>query len=952
MKEDIIAIRGAKVNNLKNIDVDILRNKLVVITGLSGSGKSSLAFDTLYAEGQRRYVESLNSYARQFLGKMHKPEVKSIEGISPAISIQQRTISSNPRSTVGTITEIYEYLKLLFARIGRTYSPVSGKEVKRNDTADVLNYVQKIPAGKKVYVLAPVIIPEGRTLQEQLAILKQQGFTRLVYNRQLNEIDLFLNGKKATNLSDMFVLIDRFKSDKIEDNLVRLSDSIEVAFSEGKGVCVIHSEDMDEPEEGKKKLVSQKTFSNLFEMDGIAFEEPSVNLFSFNNPYGACKTCLGTGMIEGVDPDLVIPDKSLSVADGAVVCWHGEVLSEWQRYFMKNSLKLNFPVHRAIEDLTEKEFNLLWFGDKKHNVEGITQFFEFVASNTYKVQYRVLQARYRGRELCHDCHGTRLRKDAGYVKVNGKSITELLTMPASEVKPFFDNFKFSRPGDQAIAQNIVTELKNRINLLCDVGLGYLSLDRNSSTLSGGESQRIHLATSLGSSLVGSLYILDEPSIGLHPRDTQNLIGVLKRLRDIGNTVVVVEHDESIIKAADHIIDIGPRAGQFGGEVVFSGNFQQLIETKDNLTADYLRGMVSTPPSSDELATRTIPVPTRRRHWRNYIEVIDAKEHNLKNISVKIPLECLTVITGVSGSGKSSLITGILYPGLLRMLDKSGSKPGQHSRIEADLTKISDVVLMDQKAIGRSSRSNPISYIKAYDYIRELFASQPLSKQRNYKPSFFSFNVAGGRCEECEGEGVIHVNMQFMADVELVCPACGGNRFREETLDVKVKDKTISDILKMTVDQAIEFFRSLPVTETTRNIIKRLTPLQDVGLGYLVLGQSSATLSGGEAQRVKLAYFLSLEDDDQNKLFIFDEPTTGLHFHDINKLYTALNRLIDRNNSVIVIEHNTEIIKCADWLIDMGPEGGEQGGKIVFEGTPEKLIERKKSYTAQALQNKL
>jgi len=940
MKDDFIRIKGAKVNNLKNIDVDIPRNKLVVITGLSGSGKSSLAFDTLYAEGQRRYVESLSSYARQFLGKMHKPEVDAIVGIPPAIAIEQRIMSHNPRSTVGTVTEIYDYLKLLFARIGRTFSPVSGREVRRERIADVLSYLSALPEGKKVYILSPVIIPEGRSLLDQLNILKQQGFSRVVYSRQLCDIDQFLNGKKATRASEMLLLIDRFKSENIAANLPRVTDSVNVAFSESKGTCVVQTED---------ESVSQKTFCNRFEMDGISFEEPSVNLFSFNNPYGACKCCSGTGLIEGVDPDLVIPNKSLSVAEDAVACWHGDVLSEWKRQFMKQAIKLNFPVHRAIEDLSQEEYNLLWYGDNKHKVEGITQFFQFVASNTFKIQFRVLQARYRGRETCHECHGTRLRQDAHYVKVNGKSIVELQAMPLAELNHFFRHFKFGSTTEKEIASRLVNEISRRTELLNEVGLGYLTLNRMSSTLSGGEAQRINLATSIGSSLVGSLYILDEPSIGLHPRDTDNLIKVLKHLRDIGNTVVVVEHDEAIIKAADYIIDIGPRAGQFGGEVVFSGTYSQLLKSKDNLTASYLKGFSKEFPDDE---CRHIPLPTKRRKWRNYVEIKGAKENNLKNIDVKIPLECFTAITGVSGSGKSSLIAKILYPGIQRLLDKGNTKPGRYNKIEADLSKISDVVMVDQDPVGRSSRSNPVTYVKAYDYIRELFANQPLAKQRNYRPSFFSFNVPGGRCEECEGDGRILINMQFMADVEMVCPSCNGSRFREETLDVKIKDKTISDILSMTVNEAIEYFKQLPATDTTNNILRRLQPLLDVGLGYLVLGQPSSTLSGGEAQRVKLAFYLSLSDDDQNKLFIFDEPTTGLHFHDINKLYTAFNRLIERNNTIIVIEHNTELIKCADWIIDMGPEGGEEGGRIVFEGTPEKLIERKRSYTAQALQNKI
>lgn len=939
MKEDVISIKGAKVNNLKNIDVDIPRNKLVVITGLSGSGKSSLAFDTLYAEGQRRYVESLSSYARQFMGKMSKPDVKSITGIPPAIAIEQRVMSHNPRSTVGTVTEIYEYLKLLYARIGRTYSPISGKEVKRDHISDVLQYIDAIPAGQKIYVLAPVVIATDRTLMEQLSILKQQGFSRLVYNRKISEIDDFLNGKKATHVEDMFTLIDRFKSENVPANLPRLTDSLQTAFSEGKGVCTIQIEG---------DTISQKTFSNLFEADGIAFETPSVNLFSFNNPYGACRTCSGTGMIEGVDPDLVFPDRSLSVVDDAVACWHGDVLNEWKRNFIKNAIKVNFPVHRAIEDLSSEEYDLLWYGDEKHHIDGVVQFFQFVAANTYKIQYRVLQARYRGREICPACHGTRLRPDAQYVKVNGKSITELLSMPVSELKNFFDHFKFVSDSDRKIAQTLVKELTNRVGLLVDVGLGYLTLDRNSGTLSGGESQRINLATSLGSSLVGSLYILDEPSIGLHSRDTQNLIRVLKRLRDIGNTVVVVEHDEDIIRAADYIIDIGPRAGQLGGEVTFAGTFPQLLNIQDNLTAAYLRGMEGTYPPEQCMS---IPLPAHRRKWRNYVEIFGAKEHNLKNIDVKIPLECLTVVTGVSGSGKSSLIADILYPGLLKLLDRNGIKPGRYSKIEADMSKITDVIMVDQDPIGRSSRSNPVTYVKAYDLIRELYASQPLAKQRNYKAGYFSFNVPGGRCEECEGEGVIHINMQFMADIVLPCPSCGGTRFTQEALDVKIQGQNINDVLNMTVQQAIEFFRSLPQDNLINAILQKIIPLNDVGLGYLMMGQSSSTLSGGEAQRVKLAYYLSLGDEAQKALFIFDEPTTGLHFHDIHNLYHSFNQLIEKDNTIVVIEHNPEIIKCADWIIDMGPEGGDGGGKIVFEGIPEKIVERKKSYTGQMLARK-
>ena len=934
-----IIIKGARVNNLKNIDVEIPRNQLVVITGLSGSGKSSLAFDTLYAEGQRRYVESLSSYARQFMGKISKPDVDSIIGIPPAIAIEQRVISRNPRSTVGTTTEIYEYLKLLFARIGHTYSPISGKEVKRETVGDVIQFIQELPNDSVFYVMAPLQIFSGRTNAEQLEILKQQGFSRIIYNKELQEIDEVLAGKVSKN-AEIFILIGRFKAAKIADNMARLSDSIETAFYEGKGNCVIQYES-----QGK---IKRSKFSNQFEADGIVFEEPSVNLFSFNNPYGCCKTCGGTGMVEGIDPDLVIPDRTLSVYDGAIVCWRGQVMAEWKDYFVRQAGKAGFPIHRAINDLSEEEFDILWNGRPGQNIEGVKQFFEYVEKNIYKIQYRVMQARYRGRTLCPDCKGTRLRKDANYVKVNGKTITELMMMPVEQLYQFFVEFKFKNENEEQIAHQLVTELVNRIGFLVDVGLGYLTLNRNSRTLSGGESQRINLATSLGSSLVGSLYILDEPSIGLHVRDTQRLISVLQRLRDIGNTVVIVEHDEEIIRAADYIIDIGPKAGRLGGNVDFAGDIKQLLKQKDNLTAAYLRGMKE-PGKEGNLQ---IEIPAKRRKWRNYIEIIGAAENNLKNVDVKIPLEIFTVVTGVSGSGKSTLIKNILYPALKRMLNETAEKPGRHRSINADLSRLNDVVMVDQNPIGRSTRSNPVTYIKAYDLIRDLFADQPLAKQRNYKSGFFSFNSPGGRCEECEGEGVVHIEMQFMADVDLVCTECGGSRFKEEVLDIKVGGNTISDILNMTINQAVEFFQSLPKQKIIDNIIARLTPLQDVGLGYLKMGQSSSTLSGGEAQRVKLAYYLSLGSNQQNTLFIFDEPTTGLHFHDIHKLYEAFNRLIEKGNSILVIEHNLELIKCADWVIDLGPEGGDQGGKIIFEGKPEDLVKSKKSHTGQALQGKV
>ncbi len=940
MAEDKIIIKGARVNNLKNIDVEIPRNQLVVITGLSGSGKSSLAFDTLYAEGQRRYVESISAYARQFMGKITKPDVDAIIGIPPAIAIEQRVISRNPRSTVGTTTEIYEYLKLLYARIGHTFSPVSGKEVKRERVEDVMDFLRTLPDDSRILIAAPLSVFVGRTPSEQLEIIKQQGFSRIIFNKEIQDIDDVLKGKVGKN-ADICILIDRFKRERFDENEARIADSIETAFYEGKGCCVIQYEN-----EGK---IKRQKFSNNFEADGIAFEEPSVNLFSFNNPYGCCKNCGGTGMVEGIDPELVIPDSSMSVYEGAVACWRGQVLNEWKDYFVRQAGKAGFPVHRAIDDLSAEEYDMLMNGCPEKNVEGVKQFFEFVEKNIYKIQYRVLQSRYRGRTLCPDCRGLRLRKDANYVKINNKSISDLCRMPIEQLYLFFQNFKYKNEHEEQIASQLVLELQNRLGFLVDVGLGYLTLNRGSRTLSGGESQRINLATSLGSSLVGSLYILDEPSIGLHVRDTQQLIKVLQRLRDIGNTVVVVEHDEEIIRAADYIIDIGPGAGRLGGNVTFAGTFKQLMKQNENLTAAYLRGMSDAANKN----SKSIAVPKQRRKWRNYVEIFGAKENNLKNVNVKIPLEIFTVVTGVSGSGKSSLIKNILYPGLKKIINETAEKPGKHSRIEADLSKLSDVVMVDQNPIGRSTRSNPVTYIKAYDLIRDLFAAQPLSKQRNYKPGFFSFNMPGGRCEECEGEGVVHIEMQFMADVDLVCSECGGSRFKEEVLDIKVGGNTISDILNMTINQAVEFFKSLPDSNRLcDSIVERLQALQEVGLGYLKMGQSSSTLSGGEAQRVKLAYYLTLGNSQQNTLFIFDEPTTGLHFHDISKLFEAFNRLIEKGNTILVIEHNMELIKCADWVIDLGPEGGVGGGEIVFEGKPEDLAKCKKSYTGKALNSKL
>lgn len=941
MAERNIIIKGAKVNNLKNIDAEIPQGKLVVVTGLSGSGKSSLAFDTLYAEGQRRYVESLSSYARQFMGKISKPDVESIRNIPPAIAIEQRVISRNPRSTVGTATEIYEYIKLLYARVGRTFSPISHKEVKRETAADVLKYVGTLPDDARLYVLAPVVVIADRTLAEQLAILQQEGYSRLVYNKQIIDIEDFINGRKHSKSVGLFILIDRFRMVDIHDMQSRLAASVETAFKEGKGSCVVQVEQGDS--------VKQKSFSDLMEMDGIKFEEPSLNLFSFNNPFGACPSCGGTGMVEGIDPALVIPNTSLSVFEGAVACWHGEKLNEWKNWFVKSSVKLGFPPHRAVEDLTPEEYDLLWNGDPDRNVHGVKQFFEYVDTQKYKIQYRVLASRYTGRTVCPDCRGRRLRKEAGYVLVNGKSIMDLVEMPVSELYDFFKNFTFPTRNDEVIGKNILTELVKRLGFLMDVGLGYLTLNRAARSLSGGESQRINLAASLGSSLVGSLYILDEPSIGLHPRDTQQLIGVLKHLRDIGNTVVVVEHDEEIIRAADYIIDMGPEAGRLGGEIVFSGTFDELIARSDNLTASYIRGMVQLGAAN----TLEIPLPDHRRKWRNFVEVIGAREHNLQNINVKIPLEVLTMITGVSGSGKSTLIKDILYPGLCKKVEDSNIRVGKHKEIDADMNHISEVVIVDQNPIGKSSRSNPAVYIKAYDEIRELYASQPLSKQRNYKAGFFSFNTPGGRCEECEGEGVIHVGMQFMADVDIVCSECHGKHFKEEILEVKINGKDVNDVLEMTINQAVEFFESIQETHrSVKGIISKLRYLQDVGLGYLKMGQPSQTLSGGESQRVKLALYLSQGDRKNNVLFIFDEPTTGLHFHDINKLYSAFNQLIEKGNSIIVIEHNPELIKCADWIVDLGPEGGDQGGKVVCEGTPEDVARCEDSYTGKVLKEKL
>jgi len=924
-----IIIKGARVHNLKNIDVTIPRNKLTVITGLSGSGKSSLAFDTLYAEGQRRYVESLSSYARQFLGRMNKPEVDHIYGISPAIAIEQKVSTRNPRSTVGTSTEIYEYIKLLFARIGKTFSPVSGTIVSRDSVSDVSDYIQSLSEGSRVLVYSPIRIREDRTVKTQMEILLKQGFSRVILNGEIFRIEDCLKDKAAnTKKSKLHVIIDRFvlKNDD-DDFLPRLADSIETAFYEGEGICTVESE--TEGVTGKKI----RNFSRMFEADGIIFEEPTTNLFSFNNPFGACKTCEGFGSVIGIDEDLVIPDKSLSIYENAVACWKGEKMSEWKEQLVMNAFKFDFPIHRPYYDLTSEEKQLLWKGNKYFG--GINDFFKYVEQQTYKIQYRVMLARYRGKTTCPECLGTRLRKDANYVKVGGKSVSEIVMFSLEDLYSFFKNLELNS-FETKVAKRLLTEITTRLQFLLDVGLGYLNLNRLSSTLSGGESQRINLATFLGSSLVGSMYILDEPSIGLHPRDTFRLIKVLKTLRDMGNTVIVVEHDEDIIRSSDHLIDIGPLAGAHGGEVIFEGNHEKLISEKRSLTAQYLNKQLH------------IAIPSQRRKWKEYIEVMGARENNLKSLNVKFPLHVLTVITGVSGSGKTSLVKSILYPALKKIHGGYGEKTGKFDKLNGDIKSISNIEFVDQNPIGKSSRSNPVTYVKAYDEIRELFASQQLAKLRGYKPGYFSFNIEGGRCEECEGAGTVSIEMQFMADIQLVCDSCKGKRFKDEVLDVTFQGKNISQILDLTVEEAMEFFTSKEKSLLEKKILSKLKPLADVGLGYVKLGQPSSTLSGGEAQRIKLAFFLSKGATENPTLFIFDEPTTGLHFHDIHKLLYSFDALLKNGHTIIVIEHNAEIIKCADWIIDLGPEGGDKGGSIVFEGIPEELVKCEKSYTGQFL----
>lgn len=929
--KEFVIIQGARVHNLKNVDVAIPRNKFVVVTGLSGSGKSSLAFDTLYAEGQRRYVESLSAYARQFLGRLDKPDVDNIKGISPAVAIEQKVISRNPRSTVGTNTEVYDYLKLLFARIGKTISPISGNEVRRHTVTDVVDFANAQEAGAKAIMYSPLVKKEDRTLEKQLEILLQQGYTRIRYKNEPYLIEDALKEKIADD-AEIDIVIDRFaiKPDD-EENTSRIADSAQTAFFEGNGDCML--------EVFAKDGSIVETFSNRFELDGMQFDEPNSHFFSFNSPVGACKTCEGFGSIIGIDQDLVVPDKSKSLYEGAVVCWKGEKMGLWLQQLVMNADKFDFPIHRPYYDLTDEEKQLLWTGNQ--HFEGLDGFFKMLEENSYKIQYRVMLSRYRGKTACPDCGGSRLRKDANYVKVAGMSITELANMPVKDSYEWFTNIELNE-HDVAVSKRLLTEITSRLQYLNDVGLGYLTLMRLSNSLSGGESQRINLATSLGSSLVGSLYILDEPSIGLHPRDTERLISVLKTLQMLGNTVVVVEHEEEIMRAADQIIDLGPMAGSHGGEIVFQGNHDELMSSEVSMTAKYLTGR------------EVIEVPTSRRKWKDYIELTGARENNLKNVSVKFPLHTMTVVTGVSGSGKSSLVRRVLYPALRKHLGTFGDKTGEFDKLEGSLNKIKVIEFIDQNPIGKSSRSNPVTYVKAFDEIRTLFSRQQLSKINGYKPSIFSFNVAGGRCDTCEGEGQVTIEMQFMADIHLKCDACDGRRFKDDVLAVTYKEKSIHDVLEMTVDEALEFFetkgagKSAPETK----IVNKLKPLQEVGLGYVQLGQASSTLSGGEAQRIKLASFLGKGGGQDHTLFIFDEPTTGLHFHDVKKLLYALNALIKQGHSVLIIEHDPDIIKNADWVIDLGPEGGEGGGNLLFEGTPEGLIECDESYTGRYLREKL
>ncbi|MFM1744840.1 MAG: excinuclease subunit [Bacteroidota bacterium] len=967
---DFIVIKGAAVHNLKRLDVAIPRNKFVVVTGLSGSGKSSLAFDTLYAEGQRRYVESLSSYARQFIGRMDKPEVDYILGISPAVAIQQKVISRNPRSTVGTSTEIYDYLKLLYARIGKTYSPLSGLQVRKHSVADVVDVMCSNREGRYL-ILAPLMRRPDRSLGMEYNFLLQRGFTRVLIGDEIKEIEELSadtaeiqaapavvekkpkgRGKKKTVDEESqpgirvleqpvaepghFLVVDRIalSGEPDEELLARMADSVQTAFREGAGSCLLR-----ELKSGSTSI--ETAFSNRFELDGISFEEPSVHLFSFNNPFGACRCCEGFGSVMGIDEDLVVPDKSLSVYEGAIVCWKGEKMREWNDQLIKNAHKFDFPVHKPYYELSDFFRQLLWKGNK--HFYGLDRFFKFLEEQTYKIQYRVMLSRYRGKTACPECMGTRLRKDASYVKVAGASISDLVLMPVKDVLAFFENMQLD-DNDQRIAKRLLLEINSRLKFLNEVGLGYLTLNRLSNSLSGGESQRINLATSLGSTLVGSMYILDEPSIGLHPRDTRRLIDVLKSLRDVGNTVIVVEHDEEIMRAADQLIDIGPMAGAHGGELVFQGHADELMRNGKSLTALYLSGKES------------IPVPAQRRKWKKSIDIKGARENNLKHVNVRFPIGIMTVVTGVSGSGKTSLVKKILYPAVKKVLGGYGEATGNFDRMEGDYLEIKACEMVDQNPIGKSSRSNPVTYIKAYDDVRSLYSDLPLARQRALKPSHFSFNVEGGRCEQCQGEGMITVEMQFMADIHLKCDQCKGRRFKEQVLSVEYRGKSVFDILELTVDQALEFFSEESGPEKYKSIHARICnkiqPLADVGLGYIRLGQSSSTLSGGEAQRIKLASFLSKGNQATNTLFVFDEPTTGLHFHDIRKLLKAFDALVRNGNTLVVIEHNQEVIKCADWVIDLGPDGGQDGGRIVFEGLPEQLVDVPESLTGQCMRDKV
>jgi len=919
--KEFIIIKGARVNNLKNLSVAIPRNKMIVVTGLSGSGKSSLAFDTLFAEGQRMYVESLSSYARQFLGRMEKPEVDYIRGVSPAIAIEQKVNTRNPRSTVGTTTEIYDYLKLLFARVGITYSPISGQEVKSDSVSDVVDVVLTKQTESKYLIMYPLVIGDGRSFEQELNILLSKGYARLVVKNEIFFIEDVLKDLDNQSPSDeYFVLVDRGVILNDEDTKFRLGDSVQTAFFEGHGVCIIDIV-------GDERL----SFSNKFEKDGILFERPSVNLFSFNNPYGACRKCEGFGRILGIDEDLVIPDKSLSIYEGAIAPWRSESMKKWNVALVNKSPNFDFPIHKPVIELNKDQLRLVWEGNE--HFDGVNSFFSFIESRTHKIQYRVLLSRYRGRRVCPDCRGTRIRKDANYVKISEHSITDLVLLSVDKLKEFFDTLSLASHQEK-VAERLLKEIRHRLEYIHRVGLGYLTMSRMTSTLSGGEFQRIKLATSLGSALVGSMYILDEPSIGLHPRDTQRMVSVLESLRNLGNTVIIVEHEEEVMRAADQIIDIGPDAGSHGGELVFQGTLSEITEDTPTHTGRYLIGK------------EFIPVPKQRRKWSDKISLKGVRENNLKNIDVDIPLGVLVVVTGVSGSGKSTLVRKILYPSIGKNLGLVAESTGKMDRFEGDYHKIERVEFVDQNPIGKSSRSNPVTYVKAYDAVRQLYASQPISLKRAYKPANFSFNVDGGRCETCQGEGSVKIEMQFMADIYLTCESCKGKRFKQEILDVTYNGKNINEVLKLTVEESLEFFSK------QRSIISKIRPLYEVGLGYVQLGQSSSSLSGGEAQRVKLASFLSKDKSKEKILFIFDEPTTGLHFHDINKLLDAINGLVDQGNSVLIIEHNVEVIKCADWIIDLGPEGGDDGGKVMFTGTPEDLIKIPNNHTAKFLKEKM